>query len=96
MDGLGQVEVSPKARLPLIAPGMLRAGFDMSGAALVWLAVWNAERNLAIAVDISAGEVEPCDRRASGDHLAGPFPSRRQAEAFAVERLTDAQVMLEA
>jgi hypothetical protein len=57
--------------------------------------VWNESRNLAIAIDASPGEVEPCEQslssaqRAWGDHYAGPFPSRQPAEAFAVERLTE-------
>jgi hypothetical protein len=53
----------------------------MGGDALLSFAVWNPGRNLAIAIDISSGEVEPCEqslrsaRRAWGDHYAGPFPS---------------------
>jgi hypothetical protein len=74
-------------------PAHLRAGFDMSDDALVWFAVWNESRNLAIALDASADELEPCEhslrsaRQAWGDNYAGPFPSEQQAEAFAAERL---------
>jgi hypothetical protein len=59
----------------------------MSGAALVWFAVWNPGRGLAIAIDVTSDEVEPCEHPALGDHYTGPFPSRHQAEAFA-EKLT--------
>jgi hypothetical protein len=89
----GRAEPLRTAKPPFIEPALLRAGFDMSGDALVWFSVWNESRNLAIAIDISSDEVEPCEhslrsgRRAWGDHYAGPFPSRQQAEAFAVERL---------
>jgi hypothetical protein len=81
------------AKPPFIEPALLRAGFDVSGDALVWFAVWNKSRNLAIAIDLSSDEIELCEqslrsaRRAWGDHYAGPFPSRGQAEAFAIERL---------
>jgi hypothetical protein len=77
-------EVPRDVRLPFIEPAHLRAGFNTDGDALVWFAVWNESRNLAIAVNTSSDEVEP---RAWGDHYAGPFPSQQQAEAFAVERL---------
>jgi hypothetical protein len=85
------------AKPPFIEPALLRAGFDMSSDALVWFAIWNRDRNLAIAIDISSDESsderEPSEhslrsaRRAWGDNYAGPFPSRQQAEAFAAERL---------
>jgi hypothetical protein len=91
-DG-GLVEATRNVGPPFIEPAFLRAGFDMSGDPLVWFAVWNDSRNHAIAIDISADEVEPSEhslrsaRRAWGDNYAGPFPSRQQAEAFAAERL---------
>jgi hypothetical protein len=100
-DG-GLVEAPRMATPPFLEPAHLRAGFDMNdllvrheqvGDALVWFAIWNRDRNLAIALDASADEVESCKHSlrsaqlAWGDHFAGPFPSRQQAEAFAVERL---------
>jgi hypothetical protein len=93
VDGRCQTEAPCKAKPPFIEPAHLRAGFDMSDDALVWFAVWNESRNLAIALDASADELEPCEhslrsaRQAWGDNYAGPFPSEQQAEAFAAERL---------
>jgi hypothetical protein len=62
----------------------------MSGDALVWFAIWNPGRDLAIAIDIGPDEIELCEwplRSGRGDSFAGPFPSQQQAESFAVERL---------
>jgi hypothetical protein len=79
----GRAEAKRKARRPFIGPAHLRAGFDIGGDAVIWFAVWNPGRNLAIAIDLSSDELEACEqslrsaRRAWGDHYAGPFPSRR-------------------
>jgi hypothetical protein len=95
VDGCGLAEVPRDVRLPFIEPAQLRAGFDTDADALVWFAVWNEGRSLAIAIDVTSDEVEPSEhslrsaRRVWGDHFAGPFPSRQQAEAFAVERLAE-------
>jgi hypothetical protein len=81
-----QAEAPRKARPPFIEPVRLRAAFDIGGGAVIWFAAWNPGRNLAIAIDISSGEVEFCEqslrsaRRVRGDHFAGPFPSQQQAE----------------
>jgi hypothetical protein len=84
LDGRGLAEAPRNVGLPFIEPGHLRAGFDMSGDALVWFAIWNRDRNVATAIDTSSDEVEP---RAWGNHYAGPFPSRQQAREFAIEKL---------
>jgi hypothetical protein len=87
IDGRGLVETPRSVRPPFIEPAHLMTGFDMSGDSLIWFAVWNRDRNVATAIDASADEVESCERRDLGDHYAGPFPSRQQAEVFAGERL---------
>jgi hypothetical protein len=88
LDGRGQAAVRRSVGPPFIEPASLKAGFNTDSDSLVWFAGWSESRNTAIAIDISAGEVESFERQAQGDHFAGPFPSRRQAEMFAVERLT--------
>jgi hypothetical protein len=98
-DG-GLVEMPSNVRLPFIEPAHLRAGFDMNnllmpheqvGDALIWFAVWNDSRNLATVIDVSADELDPCEHSLRcahrGDHYAGPFPSQRQAQEFAIEKL---------
>jgi hypothetical protein len=64
VDGRGQAETARMPRVlrntphecdprqpPFLEPALLRAGFNMSGDALVWFAIWNAGRNLGIAID---------------------------------------------
>jgi hypothetical protein len=97
IDGRSLVETPRSVRPPFIEPASLRAGFNMDDGDLVWIAVWNPNRNLAVAVDITSDEIEPCEhslrsgRRVWGDNYAGPFPSKQQARAFAVEKLTAAR-----
>jgi hypothetical protein len=57
----GQDEAARMAKPPFTEPALLRARFDMSGDALVWFAVWNLGRNLAIAIDVNSDEVEPSE-----------------------------------
>jgi hypothetical protein len=95
VDGRGLAEAPRKAKPPFLESAHLIAGFNADGDALVWFAVWNESRNLAIAVDVTSDEVQPYEHalrnahRAWGDNYAGPFPSRRQAIAFAVEKLVE-------
>jgi hypothetical protein len=53
---------------------------------LIWFAIWNPNRGLAIAFDVTSDEVEPWRARV-GNSFAGLFASRGQAEVFAIERL---------
>jgi hypothetical protein len=72
VDGCGLAEVPRMAKQSFIEPAQLRAGFDADGDALVWFAVWSADRGLAMAIDITSDEFESCARRRWGDHFAGP------------------------
>jgi hypothetical protein len=83
LDGRGLIEAPRSVGPPFIEPASLKAGFNTDGDSLVWFAIWNRDRNVATAIDASPDDLEPCERRALGDHYAGPFPSKQQAEVFA-------------
>jgi hypothetical protein len=51
----GRAESPRKAKPPFIEPAHLKAGFDRGGDALVWIAIWNPGRGLAVAFGVGMG-----------------------------------------
>jgi hypothetical protein len=70
--------VPRKAKPPFIEPAHLRAGFNTDGDALIWFAIWNPNRNFAIAIDISTDEIEPWRARAGNTLQVRSLRSSRQ------------------
>jgi hypothetical protein len=69
LDGHGLVE-TPRNTKPFIEPASLRPWFDLGDDPLIWFAIWNPARNLAIAIDMTADEVESCEHSLSSAHRA--------------------------